>query len=152
MRGRPQPGAGQSCLAAGLYQQPDRRGPAQCETAPAEARAIPSRLDHPETAFFLDPPYLECERYEVPFDRDDHMRLRDVLHKTGERWLLTYNDHECIREMYWDCWCHAVAGRYSLASTGWTPGDQLIITNYEPSADQIEAAKHDLELLNTGGA
>lgn len=58
---------------------------------------------HPDILLYLDPPYLiESSLYGVKGDlhRDfDHEKLCQML-KNREKWILSYNDSEKIREMY----------------------------------------------------
>lgn len=63
------------------------------------------RYDRPESFFYLDPPYYETEGYyrnigEGGFTAEDHRRLRDTLAGIEGRFLLSYNDHPFVRELY----------------------------------------------------
>jgi DNA adenine methylase len=63
------------------------------------------QYDRPVSFFYLDPPYYETEGYyhnigEGGFTTADHLRLRDVLTGIGGKFLLSYNDHPFVREMY----------------------------------------------------
>jgi DNA adenine methylase len=51
---------------------------------------------------YLDPPYYEKggELYHCAFTEADHVRLRDELQKCDGTWLLSYDDHPRIRELY----------------------------------------------------
>jgi DNA adenine methylase len=53
---------------------------------------------------YLDPPYYDKggELYHCSFDDGDHVRLRDALRETGSLWLLSYDDHPRVRELYGD--------------------------------------------------
>jgi DNA adenine methylase len=52
----------------------------------------------------LDPPYVDIGKklYPESFDRKEHAKLAVALYKEPRPWLLTYNDHPLIREMYAD--------------------------------------------------
>ncbi len=59
--------------------------------------------DRPDTFFFLDPPYYGAVPYRkgVPaFTVQDHEDLASLLHHTKGKWLLTYNDHPRVVELY----------------------------------------------------
>ncbi len=57
--------------------------------------------DRTDAFFYLDPPYLSTEdMYEVGFEWDDHVRLRDTLKSIKGKFLLSYNDCEEIRKLY----------------------------------------------------
>ena len=62
--------------------------------------------DSADGAFlFIDPPYYATDQdkfYTHGFTLEDHLRLRDVLYKNRKRFkfLLTYDDHPDVREMY----------------------------------------------------
>jgi DNA adenine methylase len=63
------------------------------------------QYDRPVSFFYLDPPYYETEGYyhnigEGGFTLEDHLRLRDVLMGIEGKFLLSYNDHPFVREMY----------------------------------------------------
>ena len=64
------------------------------------------------TLAFVDPPYYSSDQhkfYNVTFDQQDHRRLRDCLARNRSRimFLLTYDDHPDIQEMYE--WVHSVS-------------------------------------------
>lgn len=60
----------------------------------------------PDRAFaFIDPPYLDADQqkfYNCTFSETDHVRLSKCLYKHRQRvkFLLTYDDHPQVREMY----------------------------------------------------
>ena len=63
------------------------------------------QYDRPVSFFYADPPYYETEGYyqnvgEDGFTKDDHTRLRDTLLGIQGKFLLSYNDHPFIRELY----------------------------------------------------
>lgn len=60
-----------------------------------------ARYDSPETFFYCDPPYLGTRlQYPVEFAERDHLDLAKLLRDARGKWLLTYNDHAKIRELY----------------------------------------------------
>ena len=57
--------------------------------------------DRPDAFFYCDPPYYSTESmYDVGFNWDDHVRLRDTLKTIKGKFLLSYNDCPEIRELY----------------------------------------------------
>ncbi len=61
--------------------------------------------DRPESFFYCDPPYWETEGYyqnigKGGFTPEDHLRLRDMLFSIDGKFLLSYNDHPYIWELY----------------------------------------------------
>lgn len=58
--------------------------------------------DSSNTFFFLDPPYFGKQRYRKDLTTKDHLDLRELLGKIKGKWLLTYNDHPKIRQLYKD--------------------------------------------------
>lgn len=53
---------------------------------------------------YLDPPYMLAglQLYTLGFTMKDHVRLRDALNETKAMWLLSYDDHPIVRELYKD--------------------------------------------------
>jgi DNA adenine methylase len=51
---------------------------------------------------YLDPPYYVKgnDLYQFGFSESDHLRLSESLRRCKHRWLLSYDDHPDIREMY----------------------------------------------------
>lgn len=98
------------------------------------------RYDGEDTIFFCDPPYYEAEDcYDALFTEADHQRLAEKLKSLEGMFLLTYNDHEWVRDKYSNCFCYAVTSDYTINNGGHTKGHQLIITNYELGPDELDA-------------
>lgn len=109
----------------------------------ADFEEVLRRYDSPETAAFVDPPYLDCTPYHVSFEAEDHARLRAVLGELRGRWLLTYNDHPKVRAMYEPYRRYQVEAAYTVSGAR-QPGPQLIIMNYRPTRAQLAAAPKKL--------
>lgn len=60
--------------------------------------------DRPKALFYLDPPYVDTEKYYTAFDfkTTDHKRLNTLLKSIKGRFILSYNDCDFIRELYKD--------------------------------------------------
>ncbi|MEG2000541.1 MAG: DNA adenine methylase [Evtepia sp.] len=89
--------------------------------------------DRKEALFYLDPPYVGTERYyESAFETADHTRLRETLQAIKGRFILSYNDHPLIRELYADYRIECVTRRESLSSSGENNRTfhEVIIRNY----------------------
>ncbi len=89
--------------------------------------------DRPTAAFYCDPPYYGAEKYYgVPFSDDDHQRLRDTLGNIKGKFILSYNSHDYIKELYKDYHIEEISRSNNLAAKyekGATYGE-LIIRNY----------------------
>lgn len=90
--------------------------------------------DRPDAFFYLDPPYFSTEdMYEIGFEWDDHVRLRDTLKNIKGKFLLSYNDCDEIRELYngfsmFDfSRTHSMAQRYEAGKEF----KELLIGNYD---------------------
>jgi len=90
--------------------------------------------DHTDSFFYLDPPYFGTENYYVggSFSRKDHERLAELLKGVEGKWLLSYNDHPTLRELYKDFYITQTPEiGYSLSSSSRQKKlREIIITNY----------------------
>jgi DNA adenine methylase len=55
-----------------------------------------------ESFIYLDPPYVDKgpALYKFAMSDADHMRLRDELKVCNGSWVLSYDDHEMVRDLY----------------------------------------------------
>lgn len=91
---------------------------------------------HPDCLAFCDPPYpVDHRLYQHEFSEDDHRRLAETL-KTHEDWILCYNEHPLIRELY-DDYPSIVIDKHSGIANKW--GREQIIFSHSV------AEKHRLE-------
>ncbi|MBE6012072.1 MAG: DNA adenine methylase [Lachnospiraceae bacterium] len=62
------------------------------------------QYDTKEALFYCDPPYYKAEKYydtgEFTFNQEQHMNLNEMLKNIKGRCIISYNDHEFIRELY----------------------------------------------------
>lgn len=90
--------------------------------------------DRPKALFYLDPPYVETEKYYTAFDfkTSDHERLNAVLKTIKGRFILSYNDCNYIRELYKDFNIIEVSRVNLLSSNTNNRSDfkEVIITNF----------------------
>lgn len=57
--------------------------------------------DRKDTLFYLDPPYYGTEHYySSQFGEEEHIALRDILKCIKGKFVLSYNDHPRIHELY----------------------------------------------------
>ena len=97
--------------------------------------ALIRQYDRDNAFFYCDPPYYETEgHYEVVFQKEDHMRLRDTLKACRGKWMVSYNDCDFIRELYDGYYITAVTRLNNLAQRyeGGCEFPEVIITNYDP--------------------
>jgi DNA adenine methylase len=55
-----------------------------------------------EAGFYLDPPYYKAgpEVYQLYFRHEDHVRLASMLKEESRPWLLSYDCHPAILDLY----------------------------------------------------
>lgn len=92
--------------------------------------------DRPSAVFYIDPPYVDSERYYNKnyshFKRDDHIRLNAVLKGIKGRFILSYNDCDMVRNLYKDYNIRCVSRQNLLPATADNRQEfkEVIITNY----------------------
>ena len=76
------------------------------------------------------------------FDHEDHLRLADTLKKTKHKFFLTYDDLPEVREIY--NWANLYETKFvyrvdnsEIQNGKRKMGLELIITNYEPTNQQL---------------
>lgn len=97
-----------------------------------DAIDIIKRYDRESTFFFIDPPYYETTGYEVKFDEQKQLELREVLMNIKGKFLLTINDNDVVREWYKGFKIEEVDVNYSVSrqATARKKYKELIIRNY----------------------
>lgn len=106
------------------------------------------QYDHPDTVFYLDPPYYKTEKmYDVTFGEGDHQRLQKVLSSIQGRYLLSYNDSPYIRDLYSGPGLRIVGKKRPNTYSGVKDAifEELFIMNYNPGADSMKPAQLSLE-------
>lgn len=92
--------------------------------------------DRSGAVFYIDPPYVESERYYnrnyCNFNKKDHLRLNQVLNNIKGRFILSYNDCEFIRNLYKDYYIKGISRHNLLSATSGNREEfkELIITNF----------------------
>ena len=89
------------------------------------------RYDRPDTLFYLDPPYWDCERYygDGVFRREDFERLADVLGRLKGKFLMSLNDTQPVRKVFKEFQIEAVETRYSVSAGASRVAGEVIISN-----------------------
>ena len=80
-----------------------------------------------EPVIYLDPPYVGAGKrlYEHSFNQDDHLRLANSL-KSRSKWLLSYDDHPLVRDLYHGCQIQLVNLKHQIP--GASDGTELLIS------------------------
>jgi DNA adenine methylase len=109
----------------------------------------------PDNSFlFVDPPYFNADQdkfYTCAFTREDHYRLRDVLHKNSPRlnFFLTYDNTDELRQIYrWAKEIHEKEWNYCINRTDDQKngvkrkgerykGKEIFILNYKSGSAQL---------------
>lgn len=75
------------------------------------------RYDGPETLFYLDPPYWDCEGFygKGLFERADFARLAEILAGIQGRFILSINDTPGVRETFAAFFVEEVQTQYTVA-------------------------------------
>lgn len=79
------------------------------------------RDERGESFIYADPPYYKKggQLYKHNMSHKDHQRLCFLLRETKAKWVLSYDEHETIREMYSWASFHEIKVTYTMAkSTG----------------------------------
>jgi DNA adenine methylase len=87
------------------------------------------RLFEPGNAiYYLDPPYVKAgpDLYPMSFNLADHERWASLLRKETRPWLLSYDDHPVIRELYQGSRIEEVVMKCSIE--GSRPKTELLIS------------------------
>lgn len=90
------------------------------------------RYDTPDTLFFIDPPYWNCENDygKGMFNKDDFELLKSLLETIKGRFIMTINDVPKIRDLYKSFNFQQEDVRYSINGGSGHLAKELIITNY----------------------
>ncbi|KNY24855.1 DNA adenine methylase [Pseudobacteroides cellulosolvens] len=73
--------------------------------------------DRPDALIYCDPPYYGTEKYyQAQFTHEDHVRLGQRLENIKGKFILSYNDHGYIRELYRNYHIEEVERLHNLVS------------------------------------
>lgn len=75
------------------------------------------------TFVYADPPYYEKggQLYDKKMSLSDHASLASLLKKVPGKWLLSYDDHPTIRELYQDTEITEISAWYSISENSNRP-------------------------------
>ncbi|HOV92254.1 MAG TPA: DNA adenine methylase [Candidatus Kapabacteria bacterium] len=90
------------------------------------------KFDSPESFFYLDPPYWDCEDYygKNLFDKSDWEKLKDLLSNMKGKFIMSINDKSQIRELFGEFRCQEVKTTYSVQSGAAKKVTELLYMNY----------------------
>lgn len=99
------------------------------------------RYDRPETLFFLDPPYWDCEGDYGPglFSRADFATLAEILLGLRGRFVMTLNDRPEVRDTFRAFAMAPVPVTYTISGGGGKSVGELVITNYPACLELLPA-------------
>lgn len=91
-----------------------------------------TRYDRPDTFFYIDPPYWDCESYygKGIFSKDDFVKLAQQLANIKGKFLLSLNDNQEIRQIFKAFSFEEVSTRYSCSNDKSIKAGELLIKNY----------------------
>lgn len=94
--------------------------------------ALIKNYDRENALFYLDPPYMGTEGYyDSPFSAEDHQRLKAILEAIKGRFILSYNDHPEVRELYAGYRIESITRNRQLENdSNNRPYSELIIRNF----------------------
>ena len=89
----------------------------------SDYKEVISKYDSPETFFYLDPPYMDREKYYInhDFSEKSHYELSSILNNIKGRFALSYYYFDGIKELYPNC-------RFESKKT--IMGTEWLIMNY----------------------
>lgn len=92
------------------------------------------QFDKPETLFYLDPPYFNCEDYygKGLFSRADFELLRNQLKVIKGKFILSLNNVPEVREIFKDFHIIETSVRWSLGKSS-EMANEVIILNFDPT-------------------
>ena len=90
------------------------------------------RYDSPDTLFYIDPPYWDCEAYygKGIFSKEDFTTLAAQLVGIKGKFILSLNDTPGVREIFSSFNIEAVNTRYSCSKGKSVAAGEVLITNF----------------------
>lgn len=91
------------------------------------------RFDKPDTFFYIDPPYYNCENYygKGIFAKEDFVTLKELLTGIQGKFIISLNDVPEVREIFKGFNFVSVNTRYTLSGKSQKVSEVLIM-NYTP--------------------
>lgn len=89
--------------------------------------------DKANTLHYFDPPYFLTEgMYKPKFSLEDHHRLHDLTYAPKGYMVISYSDHEYIRDLYRNCYILAFERANSMSQKAGAKFKELLITTFDP--------------------
>ncbi len=89
--------------------------------------------DKANTLHYFDPPYFLTESmYKPQFSIEDHRRLHGLTFEPKGYVVISYSDHEYIRELYRNCYILAFERANPMSLKQGAKFKELLITTYDP--------------------
>ncbi|WP_027188069.1 DNA adenine methylase [Desulfovibrio cuneatus] len=94
------------------------------------------RYDGPETCFYIDPPYWNCENYYGPdiFSQEDFTKLNTQLSGIKGKFLLSLNDTPEVRTIFNQFTIESVNTKYTCNKEKNITAGEVLISNYTPES------------------
>lgn len=127
-----------------------------CKIADIADKLIVSRSDAcevvnkatPECFIYADPPYVKEGRNiynEFCFNDEDHLKFSCSLKRSNSHWLLSYDDHTLIHELYSNAGINIVELSYAINKA--RLGKELLIASVNSRQPMIEKHK-EIDIKN----
>lgn len=89
--------------------------------------------DKPGTLHYFDPPYFLTESmYKPQFSEEDHYRLHDLTLAPKGYVVISYSDHDYIRNLYRNCYVLAFERANPMSLKQGSKFKELLITTFDP--------------------
>lgn len=92
---------------------------------------ILSKFDHPDSFFYLDPPYYERTFYKFNFEHTDFVTLARLLKQLRGRFLLSLNDLPEVRTIFSSFHIEQVFNHCGSKNRQMRQVPELLISNYK---------------------
>jgi DNA adenine methylase len=81
---------------------------------------------YPGDLCFIDPPYVEAGKkcYKHSFTMDEHKQLADLVKNLSCDWIVTYDSHPAIPDLYKGCGMYSLKFNYFMSSA-YRSGDEM---------------------------
>ena len=89
------------------------------------------KYNHNDYLFYMDPPYFNCEKDygKNMFEKNDFIKLNDILTNLKGIFILSINDNPAIRSIFQQFYIHEVETKYSIGHKGNVKANELLISN-----------------------
>ncbi|WP_280139788.1 DNA adenine methylase [Lihuaxuella thermophila] len=107
-------------------------------------RKVIEKYDSPDTLFYCDPPYFDCEHYYMgEFSERDHRDLAEMLKQIKGKAIVSYYDHPMVYRLY-DGWRIETFDTHKQVITNKSTADnrarEVLLMNYDLQMSLFEFA------------